>query len=194
MIEFFNDLSALEKTYFICAVGGGILFVVRMILFLVGGDADIDGDLDLDGGLDSDGAFQFLSIQTMTSFFMMFGLIGLTCTSAYGLPAIMSIGFATAAGVAMVWITERIFNFIKQFQSAGNIETENALGKEGNVYLTIPSNGIGKIQLSVQGRLREFDAISELKEDIPTGERVIVMRVVNDSQLSVSKIPTNQES
>lgn len=186
MSEFFNELSTLDKIFFVSAVAGGVLYVIRMILFFVGGDSDgLDGAGDVD--LDADSSFEYLSIQSLTGFFMMFGLVGLACTST-GLHGAIAVGVATAAGFATVWITERIFHLIKQFQSTGNVQIENTLGQEARVYLTIPPDGVGKVQLSVQGRLREYEAVSESREEIPTGERVIVMRVVSGSCVGVSRM------
>ena len=45
----------------------------------------------------------------------------------------------------------------------GNIDLENAIDQEGTVSLTIPQSrsGIGKVTLSLQGRLKELHAITD---------------------------------
>ena len=72
--------------------------------------------------------------------------------------------------------------------SGANIR--NAVGKQGTVYLIIPpkGKGKGKVSVVVQERLREFDAVTESKEDIPTGSQIIVKDVVHPNTLVVEKI------
>ena len=49
MTELFESLDFTGKIFFICAGLGGLLFIVRMIMFFVGGDlVDADGDFDAD--------------------------------------------------------------------------------------------------------------------------------------------------
>ena len=75
----FLGLSVLEMFYVASAGLGGVVFLIRIVLlFLVG-----DGDAALDDvGMDSDAGFQLLSIQGLSGFFVMFGLVGLALTQA----------------------------------------------------------------------------------------------------------------
>ncbi len=54
MIAFMDDLSSLERIFIFCAMVGGGLFMVRMVLLFIGGDTDIDIDGDVDTDFDSD--------------------------------------------------------------------------------------------------------------------------------------------
>ncbi len=60
--------------------------------------------------------------------------------------------------------------------------------QEGSVYLTIPAEGTGKIQITVRGSLGIYNAVSERKEEIKTGSRVLVDRVVSGNVLVVTRI------
>jgi membrane protein implicated in regulation of membrane protease activity len=64
---------------------------------------------------------------------------------------------------------------IRQFESSGNLDYDNAIGKTGVVYLSIPANEQtgGQIQIHFQGRLITTDARTDGKA-IPTGQKVIV--------------------
>ncbi len=64
----------------------------------------------------------------------------------------------------------------------------NALGCKGNVYLKIPAGkgGEGKVQISIQGAIREFDALT-LGEELETGAPIKVVEVINDSTLLVER-------
>jgi membrane protein implicated in regulation of membrane protease activity len=87
-----------------------------------------------------------------------------------------------------MWVISRIFAFMGSMQSEGTLRMENAIGQQGKVYLTIPKGGTGKVNVVVQGSLREFDAVAESKAKIATGERVEVVQIANNNTLVVKKI------
>jgi hypothetical protein len=62
------------------------------------------------------------------------------------------------------------------------------VGQEGSVYLTIPEKDVGKVQLTVQGRLSVMDARATDGAALPTGTRVKVVRVVDGNILEVAAI------
>ena len=70
-----------------------------------------------------------------------------------------------------------IFNIFNSLQSSGTLDTKQAIGSTGQVYLTIPDKGIGKVTISFQNRLREFDATSFEGEELKTGQPIKVVRV-----------------
>ena len=192
MLDFLNDYSLLQKVFFYCAVLGGSLFVVRAALTIFGGDvddapADTDIAVDTDTGAESAHSFKVLTIQGLTGFFMMFGLVGLTASRG-GEGTALSVTYASAAGIATVWILDRLMQFMTRFQSSGNVDIHTAVGKQGTVYLTVPADGTGKIQIAINGRLRECNAVSESKEELKTGEQARVVRVVNDRVLSIERV------
>ena len=61
----------------------------------------------------------------------------------------------------------------------------DAIGEEGNVYLTIPAEGIGKIQITISGRLMVMDAVSQDRVELKTGKRVCVSEITSGGMLSV---------
>ena len=65
---------------------------------------------------------------------------------------------------------------------------KEAVGKEGEVYLTIPAKkqGAGKVNVLVGETLTEFDAVTDEREDIPTGQKVVVREAL-DTALLVRK-------
>jgi len=204
MPEYFSQLSGIEKLYLVCAVFGGILFVVRLILQFVGGDGggdsdvgDVDlGDVDVDGGFEDAGggmddaylSFKVLSFQGLTAFFMMFGLVGLAMMRQTDKDTAKSLLAAMAAGLGTVWIIGLIFRKAGSLQASGNINLRNAVGQEGEVYLTIPNAGTGKAKVTVQQRLRIYEAISKDKTEIKTGQRVRIVEVTPQDVLVVEKI------
>ncbi|MCB0221770.1 MAG: hypothetical protein KDH09_18885 [Chrysiogenetes bacterium] len=192
------NLSGLDQFFALCAAVGGALFVVQLFLqFVVGHDsdgldADFDGDVDADfddGGHDgADKSFKLLSLQGMTAFFMMFGLVGLALHRQSLTTEPVAVAGGTLAGLGTTWIMGRLFNFMKGMQSSGTMKMSDAIGREGSVYLGIPEGGTGKVQVSVSGHLSTFDAISDNKSAIETGSAVRVVRVVNEHVLVVEPV------
>jgi len=196
-VSVFGNLSGVGKIFLTCAVVGGILFLVRLMMqFFSAGDLHADigvgGDMDLTGGdighPDADASFKLLSFQGLTAFFMMFGLVGLALLKQSEVGEGWAMLGALIAGIITMWVIGKIFSVMKRFQSSGTMDNEKAIGQEGTVYLNILAGGTGKVQVVVQNHLREFDAISTDKEEIKTGERVMVVRVVSGNVMVVQKI------
>lgn len=74
------------------------------------------------------------------------------------------------------------------------VSVDCAVGCEGNVYVAIPAgeSGRGKIQLNLQGRLMEYEAITSVPAGLPTGARIRVVGVVGGGVLEVA--PANQQT
>jgi membrane protein implicated in regulation of membrane protease activity len=201
-----NNLTSVETFYAFSAIIGGVLFLIRTILSLVGADADADFDMggtdlggvdighDLQGhlgdhsGIDSHGAsFNLFSMHSITGFFLMFGLIGLSLSKA-GLPELLTAIGGMAAGAFTMLVVALIYYFMQRLQSDGTMKIETAVGKTGTVYLSLPEKGSGQVSIVVQGGLKQFDAISADKTRIPTGEEVRVVRILNGKTLVVERV------
>jgi len=190
MTVFFDSLLALEKVYFISALAGGLTFVIIMSLQFFGADMDFDSDTDVDVGDTSgtaDLSFKLLSVNGLSAFFMIFGLTGLALMRDLHMEWFESIFGATAAGAAMVWVLKKLFAVFAGLKSSGTIKIENAVSEEGTVYLNIPSEGVGKVQVPIQGRLRTMEAVSADGIELKTGDRVKVVQVVSGNTLKVRK-------
>ena len=189
-----NDITWIEIIYWASTIIGGTLFILRLImLFVGGGDGDsLDtalgaGDADLSGHHgDADVSFQLLSLQGLTSFFMMFGLVGLALLKA-SLPIFVTVIGGILAGLGTVAIVSLIFTQMKRLQTDGTLNIQNTIGKDGDVYLNIPKNGSGQVQVIVQGSLKIFDAVSSNKNPIATGEKIHVVGVAGGNTLIIEK-------
>lgn len=202
-----GDLSRIEIIYWASTIIGGTLFLLRTIMMLVGGglggedfDTDFDGDLDVDVSMDfdhaidhagtssdSDFSFKMLSMQGLTAFFMMFGLVGLALVNAKVLTGLTIVG-GIFAGLFAVWLISMVFAQMKRLQSDGTINIKNAVGETASVYLTIPAVGSGQVQVIVQGTLKIFDAVSTEGAEFKTGSKVRVVRVIDHHTLEVEAI------
>ncbi len=196
-----KNLTSVETFYAFSAIIGGVLFLIRTVLSLVGADADADFDMggadlspDFDGhagdhsGIDGHGAsFNLFSTHSITGFFLMFGLIGLSLSKA-GIPELLTAIGGLAAGGFTMLVVAFVYYFMQRLQSDGTMNLQTAIGKTGTVYLSLPEKGSGQVTIVVQGGLRQFDAISADKSRIPTGEEVRVVRILNGKTLVVERV------
>jgi len=180
MANAFSNLNGFEIFFLICAVVGGFFVLAKLIMQFIGAGADIDTDLNTGidtQHVDSDIGFKALSMHGLTSFLMMFGLVGLALYRQNRAGMFLSVLGASVAGLLSVWVIGRIFTSIGKLQSSGNLATASAIGSTGTVYLGIPRGGTGRVSINFRGRLREFDANSADGEAIATGTPIRVVRV-----------------
>lgn len=194
-LGFLTGMSALERVFFFCAVVSGLFFLLRIALLLVGvghGTGDLTPHMDMTHDThivgSSDTSFQLLSIQSLTAFFLMFGLVGLTLTRGSGINEGLAILGAFVAGLGTMFLIAYITALMFRLQSSGTMDVRKAVGEEGTVYLTIPADGTGQAQISVQNRLSIFDAVAADKKPIKTGEHIKVVRVTEGKILVVERV------
>lgn len=147
--------------YLIMALVGTIFFVLRLIFALFfGGDSGGDGDLADIG--DGDGAFSMFSMLSILAFFMGAGWMGLTCRIDWELGSMVSALAATGFGVALMVMASGLMAFARSLNRVVEYDLATAVGKTASVYMSIPERGEGrgKIKVSVSGRLKMMDAIS----------------------------------
>jgi len=173
MIEWFASHNGVEQLFLLSGIVGGLILILRLILTIAG--------LDHHGGLDavhvdSDAGFQALTIQGISSFFAMFGVVGYTLFHNAALGLVLSVASALAAGAFSLWIIQKIFRSMLRLQSSGTVSLFAAVGSEGSVYLTVTKEG-GSVQINFANRLREFEAVSADGATLPTGTAIRVQGV-----------------
>jgi hypothetical protein len=190
MKEFFDPMSALEQTYWLTAlIGSAIFIVIFAMTFIGGGDADMEADVsDIDGD-DGGVGFQFFTFKNVIAFFTIFGWTGIMCIDN-GYTNTMTIIISSIAGLVMMVLTSLLFFWMSSLAHSGTLKIKNAIGVVGEVYLPIGANRskIGKIQLKVQGSLRELEAITDSEVDLPTSSIIKVTKVVSAELLLVEKL------
>lgn len=187
MQEFWLSLSLLAKILFCTGLASTLVLLIQIILLIIGfsagsvGDVDgfdADGDADIDS-TDGDGVGWF-TIKGLVAFFSLGSWTGFAmdvggCHEAVTLVVAVVVGIVALVGVAL------LYKALYKLQSNGTLNLENAIGKEAEVYLTIPANngGVGKVTLTVQDRFIEADARTNKDAQLPTGTMVKVVSVVN---------------
>jgi membrane protein implicated in regulation of membrane protease activity len=181
----------MHQFFLYCAVGGAVLFVVQIVLSLLGaGDADADFGPDhaATGHTSADTAFKILSIQGLTAFFAMFGLVGLALLDETGTSAPLALAGGAVGGTLTTFVIARIFRAAKKLEVSGTLDMQKAVGETGTVYLRIAPDKPGKVTVSVSGRLLTLDAVCSA-ETLDTGTEIVVERVLSDGSLSVVRLP-----
>ncbi|MEM7681531.1 MAG: hypothetical protein AAF288_06220 [Planctomycetota bacterium] len=145
--------------YAALAVVGTVLLLLRLGLGLFL-DLDGFGDVDLDAeGSSGFGVFSFLSI---TAFLMIAGWVGLALRLDQQwepLPAgIASFG----SGTTVMFATAAVMFGVRQMAEEKSFDLKTAVGRTGQVYMTVPESGEGKgqVRVSVSGRSMIVDARS----------------------------------
>ena len=190
MKEFFGEMSTLGYTYWLMAlIGSGIFIIILILTCIGGGDADMEADsADIDGD-DGGVGFQFFTLKNLVAFFTIFGWTGIICIDN-GLSNVLTITISGLAGLAMMVLTSLLFFYMNKLAQSGTLKINNAIGTICEVYLPIGANrsSIGKVQIKVQGSLRELEAITDEDEDLKTASIVKVVEIVSSELLLVKKM------
>ena len=198
--------------FILCAVIGGTILVCQFVLTLVGfghdvgdlaHDISVDVHTDAPADMHSDDAhvdgdesgqhgsswlFGVISFRTLVAASAFFGLAGLASESAgYHLP--MQLLFATGSGAGAMFAVHYLVKQLGRLNQDQTLRVHRALGQVGTVYIPIPAQkgSSGKIQLALQNRIVEYEAITSSDETLPTGAKVRVI-AVRGSVLEVEPI------
>ena len=123
-------------------------------------------------------ALRVFTIRGIVAFFALAGWTGLIALqNNWGLP--MVFGMATLAGLVGAYVIAKIMQTILKVQYSGTLDLENAIGLEGEVYIRIPAKAtaVGKVNLLLQGRYMELDAITLAESDLLSGSKVQVVDI-----------------
>jgi membrane protein implicated in regulation of membrane protease activity len=202
--------------FLIAAVAGGTILVCQFALTMLGlghdggglghhmggdfhGDAHVGGDshvfhagdshTDADQHTDSTHVFSVISFRTLVAAIAFFGVSGRAALSAGYAPSTSFI-LAVIVGVAAMYGMYWLMRVIASLNSSGNERIGNAVGRRATVYLRIPAtrSGAGKVQLSMQNRIVEYQAFTDEAEPLQSGESVEVVDVSGGDTVYVRRI------
>ncbi len=134
---------------------------------------------------DKGDALRLFTVRGIVAFLSVGGWMGVVAID-WNLPGILAVILALAVGWLALWFVAWIIRAFVRMQQSGNVIMENAVGKDGDVYLTIPVNGCGKVNVIVQDRFCEMDAVSKSDRAIKTGEKITVLAVASEGVLLVA--------
>lgn len=204
MKEWFMS-DPLRAVLLIVAVPSTLIMILQTVLIFIGmagGDADVD--MPDDNGIDgvfgenspdahdvniSDSGLRIFTVRGMVAFFAVGGWAGL---SAYSLTyngaaaIITAIIFGSLALLLVAWF----FKWAASLHYDGTLNMDRAVGKTGEVYMTIPANmsGTGKINVIIQQRLTEADAMTRANRPLKYGEMVTITEISMGSTFIVEPV------
>lgn len=163
------DTSGADLIFLVCAIVGGVLLLITVLLDdIIGGLLDF---LDFDLGGTS-------LMPVLLSFVAMFGIGGLLGTQVLDLSgaqaSIVGVAFG-AAGSALSYV---MFRFLYASETASPYSQEDLVGRDAYVLVSIPRTAWGTISLEVEGTTQQFRATSS--EDIDRGVMVRITGVAGN--------------
>lgn len=192
--------------YLLCAVVGGTVLVLQLILTLVGlgGHEGADAHPAFEGHLDvqhlgdapahdSSWFFSVISFKSVVAALAFFGTAGMVALSG-GLGEILSLVAAIPSALLAMVIVAWLMQALGSLNAQGNVHIENALGQSGTVYLSIPGthSGVGKVTVTLQGRAMQLAAETS-GAALPTGTLVSVTNILGSDRVEVTPAKASSE-
>ncbi len=149
--------------YFIMAVAGTALYVMKLALFLLAGDGDGDFDAVENEVTDVAGStFSLISIQSILAFFMGTGWVGLACLDEFGYSSGKTLIIASVFGFLMMLLSSFLTFKIKGLNHTPKLDYKKAIGVKGRAYTNVPEKGegVGQVEVTFGGKMQILQAVS----------------------------------
>lgn len=182
----FGSMETLLQFYWVCALISSALFLIQMVLMITGMDfSDVDIDLDAP---DVDSGFSLVSIKSLITFFLGLGWAGISFWEHIPNRALLGL-VSVLVGVVFMLIFFFTLKQVLKLEHEGNYNLADSLGKVVDVYVPVPEGktGMGKVQLSLNGSVLEFNALTEGAR-LNTGQKARVREIVNNDTLLVESV------
>ena len=181
------DTSVADMVFLVCAlIGGGLLLVTVVLDDILGAVFDF---LDVDVGGSS-------LMPIMLAFVAMFGIGGLFGTQVLGLSGTGATLVGVISGMAGAALAFGMFRLLRNSVTESPFSQEDLIGREAYVSVAVPATQWGTISMEVEGQTQEFRATASV--DIPRGEVVRISGVAGNglivkSQATAQATPENAE-
>ena len=190
------DLSPVMKLLWGVTLTASLIFVIQTVMTFLGADADsTDFDVDVDTSMDGsdlsniDGGANLYTFRNFVNFFLGFGWTAIILQPSVKSTALLVI-ISVLVGLALVALVMYMFKWLYSMQQSGNINVyKSAVGCQGKCYLRIPGErgGEGKVQITIQGAVREYNAVTD-GDEIKTGTSVKVVEAIDGNTLLVEEL------
>ncbi|MBP1663467.1 MAG: hypothetical protein H6Q19_607 [Bacteroidetes bacterium] len=189
-MEILHSLEPLLRVFWYIAIPVSIIFIIQAIMTFVGGNSmdGVTADFDSDFS-DTDAPFQLFSLRNLINFLLGFSWSGIAFYNIIGSKTLLLI-LAIVTGIVFVAIFFVIIRQLMRLTEDDSFRIDETLYKTAEVYLTIPGNriGKGKILISVNGSVRELEAMTDSAGPILSHTTVKVVKIENKNVLIVAKI------
>ena len=189
--EWWSALDLFMKILWGIAIATSLIFLVETILTFIGIDHEMDTDFDMaDGSFEADASMNLYTFRNLVNFLLGMSWTAILLKESVTSKALLMI-IAVIAGGLLVFAVMWLFRWLSQMQQSGNIDVfKLAVGCQGKVYLTIPAarSGAGKVQITINESVREYDAVTDSDTPIKTGTPVRVVEALDASTLLVEEM------
>ena len=193
MQTWWGSLDPFMQTLWGIAIVASAVFIIQSIMTFVGMDSETNFDGDFDGDMSADGVgestpFQLFTFRNLINFMLGFSWTAIALSASTESTTLMLVG-GVVVGVLLVCVVMYLFKWMSGMQQSGTIEPEALVGCKGSVYLTIPAGrtGEGKVQITVRGAIREYNAMTE-GDRLPNEAPIRVVAVLNGHTVLVEKV------
>ncbi len=181
----YASLDPMLRFYWWTAGIATVVFVVQSVLTFIGIDGtDANADFDVDTTLDMGGGLNLFSVKNVVALLMGIGWGGICFSHVIGSRFFVGVS-SVVVGVLFVAMFVLIFRQTRKLERNGAYSLADCVGLVADVYLRIPAQGKGQIQVSVNGSIHELAAVSG-GIDVPTGSKVRIESVIDNSTVKVS--------
>jgi len=186
MLEWLDSLSTTENFLLYTGIFSTLIFLLQFFLSLAG---IADDDSDSEGGTEEGYSLgDVFTLRNGVSFLMGFSWGGLMVYD-WGITHPFFIALlGSMAGSFLVVLNMLLLFSLSKLKHEGNIHLENAIDGEATVTLTVPERrtGVGKVMVTVQGRLKEIHAVTD-GDALEKNSNVVVLDL-SGGQLIVGKL------
>lgn len=213
MMEWWNELTALNKFFYGGAGFFTVIFLWQFVGMLIGlshgGDFDVDGhmDGDMDGHIDADGieghsmaevaestvAFHIFSVRAILAFFTMFTWAGALYMNT-GKSTSGSIVLAFAWGFAGWTVVAVLLHWLRKLAESGTRKLSTCVGQTGTVYVDIPAGGQGEVRVAVSGVVSMVKARALGGAALEAGSPVTITRMLDINSVQVRPARDDDDS
>ena len=192
MTEWWTSLDLFMKILWSIAIATSLIFIIETILTFIGIDHEIDADFDtsMDGCFESEPSMNLYTFRKLVNFLLGMSWTAILLKEKIASTALLMV-IAVAVGVMLVAAVMYMFKWLSKMQQSGNIDVYKcAVGCIGKVYLTIPAQrkGAGKVQITINESVREYDALTDSESELKTGASIKVVEVLDPSTLLVEEM------
>ncbi len=198
MTKWWNEMHGFQQVLFVVACAATLFMIVQIILLAIG-SGDNDATFDADTSVDD--------VDTINDGGVGLTIFGLRILTVRSVIAFLAVGswltFALfysirfyalipgiAAGIGAAFVIALFMKAMDKLQGSGNLKIENTVGKTAEVYLTVPAlrAGNGKVNVYVQERYAEMEAVTDSPAPIKTGEKVKIIDTLNEGTVVVEPL------
>ena len=191
------SLSLAMKILWGVTLAASLIFIIQSVMTFLGADSGDGGiDADFDGGFDSEvadaaveGGTNLYTFRNFVNFFLGFGWSAILLQEKItSIPLLLIV--SAVIGVALVAAVMYLFKWLSSMQQSGNINLyKTAVGCNGTVYIPIPGErkGEGKVQISINGAVREYNALTD-GDALKTTTPIRVVEVIGPGTLLVEPL------